>query len=74
MSKVTFIICDVCGQKIDRGEEYRSLTIVPHGGKAAQRRAKQRTCQVCLNCFERIGFQAELVSTIAGGRIGRVEK
>ena len=78
MSKVTIMICDVCGRKIDSGEEYKSVTIIPRGKSAPSnaRRvyAKQRTCQICEDCFEKIGFQAEPEITLTGGKIGRVDK
>lgn len=78
MSKVTIMICDVCGRKIDMEESYKSLTIIPRGaGQIVSRgnvRPTQRTVQICEDCFERIGFQAEPEITFTGGKIGRVEK
>lgn len=78
MSKVTIMICDVCGRKIDSGEEYKSVTIIPRGGvKVVPRgnvRPTQRTCQICEDCFAKIGFQAEPEITLTGGKIGRVDK
>ena len=79
MSKVTIMICDVCGRRIDSDEEYKTMTIFPRGvvtrNAAGRRLNPQRTVQVCAECFEKIGFQAEPAVTITReGKIGRVDK
>lgn len=79
MSKVTIMICDVCGRRIDSDEEYKTMTIFPRGGAVTRNRAgmrtPQKTVQVCAECFEKIGFQAEPAVTITrDGKIGRVDK
>jgi hypothetical protein len=79
MTKVTFLICDVCGRKIDSDEEYKTMTILPRGATVrnagGRARTPQRTVQVCENCFKEIGFQAEPSITLTrDGKIGRVDK
>lgn len=77
MSKITIRICDVCGQKIDSEDDFKTMTIVPHGSAPRESRrvyAKQWTVHVCEDCFERIGFHAEPSITLTGGKIGRVDK